>query len=333
MRAVVCDEPLPAEDPRALRDAEVPDPPAPDGRDLRVRVQAVSVNPLDTKMRMQRYGGAPASAQSGLRILGWDAAGVVEAVGDAATLFRPGDAVWYAGSNVRAGCNAELQLVDERLVGRKPASLDWAQAAAMPLTTLTTFEAIVERLRAVAGETLLVIGGAGGVGSMAIQLGRCFGLRVVATASRPASAAWCRALGAHEVIDHRRPLKESIRSAERVLQCVDTDGYWEQMADVVAPQGAICSIVASRAPLDLQRLQRKSASFAWEAMFTRATFGTPDMIEQHRALSRVADWVDAGRVRTTLREQLGPICGENLREAHRRVETRAMIGKVALAGW
>lgn len=333
MKAVVCREPLPAEDARALVDAVVDDPPAPQGHDLRVRVHAVSVNPLDTKMRMQRYGGAPASAQSGPRVLGWDAAGLVESVGDAVTLFKPGDEVWYAGSNIRPGCNAELHLVDERLVGRKPGSLDWAEAAAMPLTTLTAFEAIVERLRAAAGETLLVIGGAGGVGSMAIQIGRRFGLRVVATASRPESAAWCRELGAHEVIDHRKPLKGSIRAAERILQCVDTDAYWAQMAEVVAPQGAVCSIVANREPLDLKLLQRKSASFSWEAMFTRATFGTPDMVEQHRALSRVADWVDAGLVRSTLRERLGPIDAANLREAHRRVETKAMVGKVVVSGW
>ncbi len=333
MRAILCSEPLPADDPRSLVDAEVPDPAPPTGHDILVRVHAVSVNPLDAKMRMQRYGGAPAGAQSGPRILGWDAAGTVERAGDAVTLFRPGDAVYYAGSNIRPGSNAGMQLVDERLVGRTPRSLDFAAAAALPLTAITAYEAIVDRLGAREGQSLLVIAGAGGVGSMAIQIGRRLGLRVIVTASRPETAAWCRGLGAHEVIDHRRPLAEGASGVDCILNCADTDAYWAQMAEVVAPQGAICSIVANNAPVDLKLLQRKAARFAWEAMFTRSTFCTPDMVEQHRLLCRVADWVDAGEVKSTLRENLGEITAANLRAAHRRIESRAVVGKIVVAGW
>jgi zinc-binding alcohol dehydrogenase family protein len=331
MKAIVCNEPLPIADPRSLVDAELPDPASPAGHDLLVRVHAVSVNPVDTKMRAMRYVGAP--AQQGPRILGFDSAGVVEKVGEAVTLFKPGDAVYYAGSNIRPGSNAELQLVDERIVGRKPTSLDFAAAAAMPLTTITAYEAIVDRMGAKAGQNLLVIGGAGGVGSMAIQIGKQLGLRVIATASRPESAAWCRELGADETVDHRQPLAGSVKSVDCILQCVDTNAYWAQMADVLAPQGAICSIVSATAPVDLQALMRKSARFSWEGMFARSMFGTPDMVEQHRLLCRVADWVDAGEVKSTLTATLGPINATNLREAHARVESKAMIGKVVVAGW
>lgn len=336
MKAVVANEPLPIDDPRSLVDAEVPEPAPPAGHDLLVRVHAVSVNPVDTKVRALRYGGAP--AQPGPRILGYDAAGVVEKVGDAVTLFRPGDAVYYAGSNIRPGSNAELQLVDERIVGAKPASIDFAAAAALPLTTITAYEAIVDRMAAVAGQSLLVIGGAGGVGSMAIQLGKRLGLRVVATAARAESADWCRKLGADLVIGRDRPLLAGLRAAgagevDCILNCVDTDAYWEQCAEAIRPQGAICSIVSSTAPVALQALMRKSARFAWEAMFARSMFGTPDMVEQHRLLGRVAAWVDAGEVRSTMTERLAPLNAQNLRAAHRRVESKAMIGKVVLAGW
>jgi zinc-binding alcohol dehydrogenase family protein len=336
MKAVVCEQPLPIGDPRSLVDREVPDPGAPTGHDLLVRVHAVSVNPVDTKMRVQAYAGGPKSAEP--RILGFDAAGVVEKAGEHATLFKAGDAVYYAGSNVRPGSNAELQLVDERIVGAKPATLSFPQAAALPLTTITAYEAIVDRLGAAsprdnAGRSLLVIAGAGGVGSMAIQIGRQLGLRVVATASRAESAAWCRALGAAEIVDPRKLLAEGMREVEYILNCADIDAYWERMADVIAPQGAICSIVSSTAPLDLMLLRRKCASFAWEAMFTRPLFGTPDMIEQHRLLGRVGAWIDAGEMKTTLTEQLGPINAQTMRAAHARVESKTMIGKLVVSGW
>ncbi|HEY6820475.1 MAG TPA: zinc-binding alcohol dehydrogenase family protein [Burkholderiales bacterium] len=330
MKAVVCREPLPAADSRSLVDAECPSPARPSGRDLLVRVQAVSVNPIDTKMRMQPSGGE--------RILGWDAAGVVEAVGEQASLFKAGDEVYYAGSIGRSGSYAERQLVDERIVGRKPKSLDFAAAAALPLTTLTAYESLVDRLFASKGKSLLIIAGAGGVGSMAIQLGKRLGLTVVATASRPESGRWCRELGADHVIDHNEPLMQGLRAhglegADYVLNCADTDRYWLESAEAVRPQGAICSIVAAAGPVDLNALRAKSARFAWEGMFARSTYKTPDMVEQHRLLNRVADWVDAKELRTTMKQKLEPINAENLRKAHRQIESRSTIGKIALAGW
>lgn len=336
MRAIVVNEPLPADDPRSMVDAEVPDPAPPAGHDLLVRVHAVSVNPVDTKQRMQRYAGA--APAKGPRILGYDAAGVVEKAGGSVSLFKEGDEVYYAGSNIRPGSNAELQLVDERIVGRKPKSLDFAAAAALPLTTITAYEAIVDRLAMSAGQSLLVIGGAGGVGSMAIQIGKRLGLRVIATAARAESAAWCHDLGADVVIGRDHRLLAALKAADVgevacILNCVDTDAYWEQMAEAIRPQGAICSIVSSTAPVQLQALMRKSARFAWEAMFARSMFGTPDMVEQHRLLGRVADWIDAAELRTTMTEKLSPINAANLRAAHQRVESRGMIGKVVVAGW
>ncbi len=341
MKAVLAREPLPAGDPRALYDADVPAPDAPQGRDLLVEVQAVSVNPLDTKVRRDAYRGGRSGG--GERILGWDAAGIVAAAGDRVSLFKPGDEVYYAGSILRPGSYAQQQLVDERIVGRKPRSLDFAAAAALPLTTITAYEAIVERLGADrdgrdAGKTLLVIAGAGGVGSMAIQIGRRLGLLVVATASRRESERWCRELGAAHVIDHRQPLREGLRGhglgeADFILNCADLDHYWLDMAEAVRPQGSLCSIVANEAPIDLKAIQRKCARFAFEAMFTRSSLSTPDLVEQHRLLCRVAEWIDAGEVRTTLQEKLAPINAANLRAAHQRVESRSMIGKVVAAGW
>lgn len=330
MKAVVWREPLPAADPRALVDAEVPSPAAPGGHDLLVRVEAVSVNPIDTKMRVQAHAGE--------RILGWDAAGVVEAVGEAVTLFKPGDEVYYAGSISRPGSYAQQQLVDERIVGRKPASLEFAAAAALPLTTLTAYEGIVDRLRAPAGRTLLVIGGAGGVGSMAIQIGKRLGITVIATASRPESSRWCRELGAAHVIDHSEPLRQGLLAhglqyADYILNCADTDHYWLEMAEAVAPQGGICSIVANLKPVDVQALRAKCAWFAWEGMFARSTWKTPDMVEQHRLLCRVADWIDARELRGTMTEHVRPISATSLRAAHQRIESRATIGKIVLSGW
>ncbi len=341
MRAVVSPRAAPTGNADCFVDATLPDPGAPAGHDLLVRVEAVSVNPVDTKVRMQRYGGA--TGRDGEAILGWDAAGTVEAVGPEVSLFRPGDAVYYAGSIGRPGSNCELHLVDERIVGAKPRRLDWAEAAAVPLTAITAYEAIVERLDidpegVDRGKSLLVVAGAGGAGSMAIQIGRLLGLEVIATASRKESTEWCRTLGAAAVIDHRAPLIEGLKAAgygevDAVLLCADTDGYWGQLADVIRPQGAICSIVRTQAPVALHALMGKCARFSWEAMFARSSFATPDMIEQHRILERVAAWIDAGQLRSTATERLSPINARNLRAAHARVESGRMIGKIVLSGW
>jgi zinc-binding alcohol dehydrogenase family protein len=337
MKAVAYRRCLPVTDPECLLDVELPDP-VPGERDLLVHVHAVSVNPVDTKVRR---GVAP--PEGGLRVLGFDAAGVVEAVGPRVTRFRPGDAVFYAGSRIRSGTNAELHCVDERIVGRKPATLDFAQAAAMPLTAITAWEALFDRLQLRLGAphdagTLLITAGAGGVGSIAVQLARRLtGARVIATASRPESRAQALALGAHLVVDHSQPLSEALRAAgvkwvERIFSVSNTDAHFAELAKVVAPQGRIC-VIDDPEPIDVRLLKARCASLHWEAMFTRSTFETPDMIEQGRLLDEVSALVDAGTLRTTHASTLGRIDAASLREAHARVESGRTIGKVVLAGF
>ena len=310
----------------ALTDIELPQP-APTGRDLLVKVEAVSVNPVDTK---QRKMGSEKP-----RVLGWDAAGTVAAVGAEASLFKVGDAVYYAGDVTRAGCNSEFHLVDERIVGRKPKKLDFAQAAAIPLTAITAWESFHDRMKVKAGGTVLIIGGAGGVGSIAIQLAKIAGLKVIATASRPETVAWCKALGADEIVNHRENLVSQVaRPIEYVANFSgDLDTYWPAMSELVAPQGAVVAIVANAKPLPMDVVRSKSATVCWELMFTRPRFKTPDMIEQHRLLNQVGDWLDAGKLRGTLKETLSPINAANLRKAHERLESGTMIGKLVLKGW
>ncbi|HEX8441654.1 zinc-binding alcohol dehydrogenase family protein [Archangium sp.] len=337
MKAVALKRYLPISDPESFLDVELPDP-KPEGKDLLVRVHAVSVNPVDTKVRSPKD-----KTEASPRVLGWDAAGVVEATGPDVTRFKKGDAVFYAGSILRPGCDSELHLVDERIVGPKPRSLDFAQAAALPLTALTAYEGLFDRCAIDpggrhAGRTLLVINGAGGVGSIAIQLAKLAGLRVIATASRPESQQWCRELGADHVINHREDIPRQLEDAgspevDYIFNTVDTAGYWTVMGDVIKPFGRIVSIVETSQPLDLGRMMGKSASFSWELMFTRSRFQTPDMDEQHRALKQVAEWLDAGRLRTTLTEKLSPISAANLRAAHGKLESGKMVGKLVLEGW
>jgi NADPH2:quinone reductase len=300
--------------------------PSPSGRDLLVKVEAVSVNPVDYKQRKQ----ATAS-----RILGWDAAGTVEATGKEVTLFKPGDTVYYAGDVTRPGCNSEFHLVDERIVGPKPKSLDFAQAAAMPLTSITAWEAFFDRMKVQSGKRILIISGAGGVGSIGIQLAKHAGLHVIATASRPDSIAWVKALGINEVVNHRESLTAQIKNPVDYIANFsgDLDAYWDAMAELVAPQGALVAIVGNTKPLPMDAVRMKSATVCWELMFTRPRFKTPDMIEQHRLLNQVADWLDGGKLRCTLKETLSPINGANLRKAHERLESGTMIGKLVLNGW
>lgn len=325
----------PADHPEALLDLDIPPPAMPEGHDMLVEVRAVSVNPVDTKRRRSE------EPKDGPRVLGFDAAGVVRAVGPACTLFRPGEEVFYAGVVNRPGSNAELQLVDERIVGHKPRSLSFAEAAAMPLTAITAWEGLHDRLGihegAGAGEALLLIGGAGGVGSMVIQIARQrTALTVVATASRPATVQWCRDLGAHHVVDHKGDIADQLKALgvkpRYVFSTNTTARNWEQIVAAVAPQGAIV-LIESQAPIDARQLMPKSVSLHWELMFTRAIFGTPDMIEQHHLLDAVADLVDQGRLRHTMTRNLGPITAERLRAAHALVESGTMIGKVVLEGF
>jgi len=338
MKAVGLTHYLPAINPDAFIDTELPEP-TPGDNDLLVSVQAVSVNPVDTKVRAPRD-----AVEQTPRVLGWDAAGIVKAIGPAVTEFAPGDHVYYAGDITRPGCNSELHCVDARIAGRMPGSASFAEAAALPLAAITAWEALFERLRISpegehAGRSILIVGAAGGVGSIAIQLARQIaGLQVIATASRDQTSAWVRALGAHEVIDHREPLDKALKAAgikpvDYILCLHDTGGHWVAMTRALATFGHICSVVETDQPLDLMPLKRKCASFSWESMFTRSMMQTPDMIEQHHILNRVASFIDENRLQSTLNKQVGPICAASIRQAHIDVERGDTIGKIVAAGW
>lgn len=338
MKAIALTRYLPIDDPESLVDVDLPDP-TPDRHDLLVRVEAVSVNPVDTKLRAPK-----AQVESEPRVLGFDAAGTVVAVGADVTGFKPGDAVYYAGDVTRPGSNVQLQRVDARIVGRKPATLDFAQAAALPLTTITAWELLFQRMpfdseSGGAGQTLLIIAGAGGVGSIAIQLARRAGFTVIATASRPQTVAWCRELGAHHVVDHRQPLAPQLAAlgfttVDAAINLADTDRYWQVLGELLAPQGHLGLIVEPTGTLRIgDPYKAKCIGIHWEMMFARPRFRTADMAEQGAILDRVADLIDAGELRTTLTETLTPIDAANLREAHRRLESGTTIGKLALSGW
>ncbi|HJT60326.1 MAG TPA: zinc-binding alcohol dehydrogenase family protein [Burkholderiales bacterium] len=301
--------------------------PTPAGRDLLVKVEAISVNPVDTKQRKTRTSGS--------HVLGWDAAGTVESVGRDVSLFKPGDAVYYAGDVTRPGCDSEFHLVDERIVGRKPKKLDFAQAAAMPLTSITAWEAFYDRMHVVQGKSMLIIGGAGGVGSIGIQLAKASNLKVIATASRPETVAWVKELGADQVVNHRENLVSQIKKPVDYIANFsgELDAYWPAMAELIAPQGAMVAIVGNQKPLPMDVVRSKSVTLCWELMFTRPRFQTPDMIEQHRLLNQVAERLDAGKLKCTLKETLSPISGANLKKAHERLESGTMIGKLVLKGW
>ncbi len=337
MKAVGYKNSLPITDVQSLIDVEIPDP-APGARDLLVEIRAVSVNPVDTKVRMRA-----APEPGGIKVLGWDAAGVVTAIGPSVTLFHPGDEVFYAGSIARAGTNSELHLVDERIAALKPRSLNFAQAAALPLTSITAWELLFDRLGIVRGDatrksSLLIIGGAGGVGSIMIQLARKLtGLTVIATASRPESRDWVLKLGAHHAVDHSKPLADEVRSlgiqhVEFVASLTNSEQHLAQVAELIAPQGRY-GIIDDPKTVDVMLFKRKSVSLHWEFMFTRAVFETPDMIEQHRLLTKVAEMVDAGSIRTTLSEDFGPINATNLRRAHALIESGRSTGKIVLSGF
>lgn len=338
MKAVAYYQSLPINNPESLQDVQLAEP-TPGPRDLLVEVKAISVNPVDTKVRSN---AAPENGQA--KVLGWDAAGVVKAVGAEVTLFAPGDEVFYAGAINRAGANSELHIVDERIVGRKPQSLPFAEAAAMPLTAITAWELLFERLQISQGSTdqgqsLLIVGGAGGVGSMLIQLARKLtGLTVIATASRPETQAWVRDLGAHHVLDHSKPLHQELQrvglqQVTHVASLTQTDQHFAQLVEALAPQGRLALIDDPQQPLDIMQLKRKSLSLHWELMFTRSLFETADMIEQHKLLSRVAELVDAGTIKTTLGEHFGQINAENLRRAHTLLESGSAKGKIVLEGF
>ena len=337
MKAIGYYRNLPINDPESLIDLDLPEP-VPGERDLLVEVHAVSVNPVDVKVRARM---APEAGQP--KVIGWDASGVVRAVGKDVSLFKPGDRVWYAGSLLRAGTNSQLHVVDERIVGLMPQMLDFASAAALPLTTITAWELLFDRMNvpegtAPTGDTLLVIGAAGGVGSILVQLARQLtGLTVVGTASRPETAQWVKDLGAHHVIDHSKPLSEELRrigfdGVNYIASLNQTDHHFEQIVASINPQGRL-ALIDDPEPFDFRKLKTKSVSLHWEFMYTRSMFSTRDQIRQHELLNRVASLIDSGVLRTTLNETFGTINAANLRRAHKLLETNRARGKIVLEGF
>ncbi|NNA15392.1 zinc-binding alcohol dehydrogenase family protein [Pseudomonas lundensis] len=337
MKAVGYYHSLPIQDPQALQDIELPEPVA-GPRDLLVEVKAISVNPVDTKVRQNAQPDAGTA-----KVLGWDVAGVVKAVGSDVSLFKVGDKVFYAGSIARPGANSERHVVDERIVGHMPNSLSFADAAALPLTAITAWELLFERLGIAQGKTdlhqrLLIVGAAGGVGSILTQLARQLtGLKVIGSASRPETQAWVRELGAHAIVDHRQPLNEALKQAgidavTHVASLTQTDQHLSQLVEALAPQGKL-ALIDDPKTLDIALLKRKSLSLHWEFMYTRSLFETPDMIEQHHLLNRVAELIDAGTLRTTVGEHFGTINASNLRRAHALLESGKSKGKIVLEGF
>lgn len=334
MKAIAYKKALPISDDNALLDVTLPDPIA-TGHDLLIEVKAISVNPVDVKVR------SSANPPDGeYKVIGWDAAGVVRTVGDGVTLFKPGDRVFYAGSLTRPGTNSELHLVDERIVGRMPGSHTFAKAAALPLTSITAWELLFDRLGVTPQSTgtLLVIGAAGGVGSILVQLARKLtGLTVIGTASRPETEQWVRNLGAHHVIDHSKPLSKELKnigfdSVQYVASLNQTDHHFSEIVESIAPQGKF-ALIDDPASLDVVKLKRKSISLHWEFMFTRSMFATPDMQKQHDLLNEIARLIDAGTIKTTIAENFGTINAANLRRAHTLLESNTSKGKIVLEGF
>jgi len=338
MKAVGLIKYLPIEDEQSLIDVSIEQPKA-SGRDLLVAVKAISMNPVDTKVRAPND-----QIETQPRILGWDAAGEVVAVGENVEHYKVGDRVYYAGDISRPGSNSEYQLVDERIVGHAPQQLDDASAAALPLTGITAWEALFDRLGISRsgkdeGKSILIIGGAGGVGSIATQLAhKVAKLKVIATASREETIDWVKKMGADKTINHHHAIDEELKAidvaqVDFILCLNSTAQHWAAMANAIAPQGCICSIVETPEPVDLDLLKSKSATFVWEFMFTRSMYQTPDMIEQQRLLNTIADRIDEGELVTTMNQIIRPINAANLRKAHAWVEQGNAIGKIVLTDW
>ncbi|MNK76089.1 Zinc-type alcohol dehydrogenase-like protein [compost metagenome] len=335
MKAIGFKTSLPIENPESFIEFEAVKP-IPGPHDLLVKIDAISINPVDFKIRQNN---AKDTVLETPKIIGWDAVGIVQAVGQDVTLFEVGDLVYYAGDITKQGSNAEYQIIDERIVGRKPKSLSMEESAVIPLTALTAWEILFDRIRISAdkdkGKSILIIGGAGGVGSIAIQLAKKIaGLTVIATASRPETIAWCKQQGADFVVDHK-DLIASVREAgfeyvDFILDFVDTNAYWDIMVELIKPQGHIASITGSSDPVALNKLKSKSVSFSWELMYTRSMYQTEDMVEQHNILNIVADLLDDGILKTTLNTTLNGLTAENVKKAHELLESGRTIGKIAI---
>lgn len=333
MKAIVYkDNKLPVTDANSLYETILRKP-QPGRHDLLVRVAAIAVNPVDTKVRRNAAVTEP-------RVLGWDAAGIVEAVGEDVSLFKPGDEVYYAGSLMRAGSYAEYALVDERIAGRKPASLSMAEAAALPLTSLTAWELLFDRLEVDEGnnDVLLIIGAGGGVGSILTQFAASLtNLTIVGTCSRPETSEWVKSLGAHHIIDHTQPFAPQLNElgisrVRYVASLTHTDKHYQQIVEVMAPQGRL-AVIDDPETLDAIPLKTKSISLHWELMFTRSMFTTPDMQSQHHILTDLSELIDKKIIRTTLGEHFGSITAENIRRAHAVIESGKAKGKIVLAGF
>ena len=336
MKAVALTHYLPIENPNSFLDVELPKP-TPQGHDILVAVKAVAVNPVDTKVRAPKDG-----VEDPPRILGYDASGIVEASGSEVALFQPGDEVYYAGDITRSGTNAEFQLVDERIVGHKPKTLSHAEAAALPLTTITSYEAFFDRLRidrdgADKGKTILIIGAGGGVGSIGIQLAKQAGLTVIATASRPETSKWVNELGSDHVINHRKDMVAQVRALGikhvDYIAIFNDMRHWDTAVELIRPQGGIVSIDDTESPMPMAGMKMKAASLHWEFMFARSMHKTSDMIEQHKLLTHVAAQIDKRNIRTTVSDILTPINAENMRNAHAMIETGRAKGKIVLEGF
>ena len=342
MKAIGFKKSLPIVDPDSLKDIELPQPLA-TGQDLLVKIKAIAVNPVDYKIRLNI---PPAEGE--YKVIGWDAVGEVVATGEAATQFQPGDEVYYAGDLNRQGSNAEFQLVDERIVGSKPKSLTDAEAAALPLTTITAWEMLFEHLtikqqspdsKEKSGEVILVVGAAGGVGSILVQLAKSItGATIIGTASRESSQAWVKKLGADHVVDHTKPIGPQVEAlgigqVTHVASLTNTDSYFETYIELLAPFGKIAMIDDPSTPLDVMKMKFKSLSLHIEFMFARSMFKAADMNEQSRLLNRVADLVDQGYIQTTAGKNLGTINAANLKTAHEELESGRSIGKIVLQGF
>ncbi|KTC78025.1 zinc-binding alcohol dehydrogenase family protein [Legionella brunensis] len=334
MKAIGYQKSLPIENKDSLMDIEFPMPVAA-GRDLLVEVKAVAVNPVDCKVRLRDM---PAAGE--YRVLGWDASGIVKAVGEQVTLFKPGDEVWYAGDITRPGCNSEFHLVDERIVGLKPKSLSFEKAAALPLTSITAWELLFDRLCITAGEksNLLITGAAGGVGSILVQLARQLtALTIIGTASREESKRWILNQGAHHVIDHSKPMQEQlsmfgIHEVDYVISLTHSDEHVAELLKCIKPQGKF-ALIDDPSNLDIRLFKSKSISIHWEMMYTRSMYKTADMVKQHNILNELAHLVDKEIIKTTFNENFGTINAANLRKAHQLLESGQSRGKIVLAGF
>jgi len=337
MKAVGYKKSLPISEPEALLDVDIAKPIA-TGHDILVNIKAISVNPVDTKVRKR------AEPEEGdIKILGWDAVGLVQEVGDKVTLFKKGDEVWYAGAVNRQGTNAEYHVVDERIVSKKPDSLDNANAAALPLTSITAWEILFDRLAIKRGtektrDVLLIIGAAGGVGSILTQLAsKLTGATVIGTASRKESIQWVKNNGADYVIDHKKPFVDELKqigidNVTHVASLIRSDLHLQQTVEVMKPFGKI-AMIDDPGAIDFTQLKTKSISLHWELMFTRSLFQTDDMIEQHNLLEEVARLVDSGVIKTTVKQNFGIINAENLKWAHSLLESGKARGKIVLEGF